>query len=219
VKARAHPKRGKRAALAALFAFLAAFAGIGQPQAQPAVARPEVKVGDRWVYQRTDHRAKPPVYRYELQVSFVDARAIHTVLVRQGKRRESDATWTPEWNGVVAVDEGVVELERGLLGFPLAVGAQYRAAWQMRRARAGAFLARHERQVRVAGWEDVEVPAGRFRALRIEANGTWQRLDRKTSDWARNTVWYAPQAKRWVKTLYEDAHGKIGEELVFYVIQ
>jgi hypothetical protein len=208
-----------RAALAALVVFLALTPAPGAAQSQASVARPEVKAGDRWIYRRFDHRAKPPVYLYELQASFVDAKVIHTVLLRQGKRRESDATWTPEWNGVVSVDEGVVELERGLLRFPLKVGDAWDAAWQMRRARAGSFLARHERAVKVAGWEEIEVPAGRFRALKVEGTGVWRRLDKQTSDWARNTVWYAPQVKRWVKSEYEDAFGKIGEELVFYVVQ
>jgi hypothetical protein len=202
----------KRAAIAALFVFSATLA------AQP-VAAPEIKVDDRWIYRRTDHRVKPPTHLYELRVSFVDSRAIHTVLARQGKPRESDATWTPEWNGVVSVDDGVVEIERGMLQFPLSVGRAYTAVWSMRRPRAGSFHARHERNVKVIGWENVEVPAGRFRALRIEAQGLWHRLDRGTSDWASNTVWYAPQVRRWVKSLYEDANGKVGEELVFYVIQ
>ncbi len=153
-----------KAALAALFIFLALSPAPGAAQAPAAVAKPDVKAGDRWVYRRTDRRAKPPVYLYELQVSFVDSRAIHTVLARQGKARDSDATWTPEWNGVVSVDEGVIQLEQGLLRFPLAAGAE-------------------------------------------------------KSDWARNTVWYSPRAKRWVKSLYEDAQGIIGEELVFYVVQ
>ena len=211
--------RGERAALAALFCFFALYAPGGAAQAPGAVAKPEVKAGDRWVYRRTDRRAKPPVYLYELQVSFVDSRAIHTVLARQGKARDSDATWTPEWNGVVSVDDGVVRLEQGLLRFPLAAGDAYSAAWEMRRARAGAFLARHERSVKVSGWEDLEVPAGKFRVLKVEANGVWRRLDTGKSDWARNTVWYSPRAKRWVKSLYEDAQGIIGEELVFYVVQ
>jgi hypothetical protein len=28
-----------------------------------------------------------------------------------------------------------------------------------------------------------------------------------------------PQVKRWVKNLYEDAQGQVGEELVFFVVQ
>jgi hypothetical protein len=208
-----------KAALAAFFIFLALSPAPGAAQSPAAVAKPDVKAGDRWVYRRTDRRAKPPVYLYELQVSFIDSRAIHTVLARQGRARDSDATWTPEWNGVVSVDDGVIELEQGLLRFPLAAGDAYSAAWEMRRARAGAFLARHERSVRVSGWEDIEVPAGKFRVLKVEANGAWRRLDTGKSDWARNTVWYSPRAKRWVKSLYEDAQGIIGEELVFYVVQ
>ena len=202
----------KRAAIAALFVFSAC------ATAQP-VATPEVKVDDRWIYRRTDHRMKPPVYLYELRVSFVDQRAIHTVLARQGKPRESDATWTPDWSGVVSVDEGVVEVERGMLQFPLRVGDTYPALWHMRRPRAGSFHARHERNVKVVGWETVEVPAGKFRALKIEGQGAWLRVDTKKTDWARNTVWYVPAVRRWVKSLYEDANGKVGEELVFYVIQ
>ena len=38
----------------------------------------------------------------------------------------------------------------------------------------GRFSVRHERTIKVIGWEEVVVPAGRFRALRIEAEG-WGR--------------------------------------------
>jgi hypothetical protein len=188
-------------------------------QADAAVAKPEVKVGDRWIYRRTDHRLKPPVFVYEMRVTFVDSRAIHAVLARQGEQRESDATWTPEWNGVVSVDEGVVELDGGLLQFPLSIGRAYQAAWQIRRPRVGAFHVRHERAVRVMGWEEIAVPAGKFRALKVEAEGLYRRLDASKSDWARNTVWYVPEVKRWVKSSYEDAFGLIGEELVYFRLQ
>jgi hypothetical protein len=187
--------------------------------AQDSVAKPDVKVDDRWIYRRMDHRFEPPVLLYELRVSFVDARAIHTVISKQGRPRDSDASFTPEWNGVVAVDEGVIDVKQGLLQFPLAVGRTYPALWEMRRPRAGAFLARHERTVKVVGWEEVEVPAGKFLAIKVQADGRWQRLDRKTSDWARDTIWYVPEVKRWVKRLYEDAQGKVGEELIFFVVQ
>ena len=205
---------GQRAAAAALFCLFSMSC-----DAQDAVAKPDVKVDDRWIYRRMDHRFEPPVLLYELRVSFVDARAIHTVISKQGRPRDSDASFTPEWNGVVAVDEGVIDVKQGLLQFPLAVGRTYPALWEMRRPRAGAFLARHERTVKVVGWEEVEVPAGKFLAIKVQADGRWQRLDRKTGDWARDTLWYVPEVKRWVKRLYEDAQGKVGEELIFFVVQ
>jgi len=185
-----------------------------------SVAKPDVKVDDRWLYRRMDHRFEPPVLLYELRVTFVDARAIHTVLARQGRPRDSDATWTPEWNSVVSVDDGIVEIKGGgLLQFPLSVNHAYQSMWEMRRPRVGKFHVRHERKVKVAGWEEIEVPAGKFLALKVTAEGSWRRLDRQSTGWARNTTWYVPEVKRWVKNLYEDAQGKVGEELVFYVVQ
>jgi hypothetical protein len=52
-------------------------------------------------------------------VSFLDSRAIHAVIERQGGRAESDATWTRDWNAVNAVDQGVFEVEKGIFQFPL----------------------------------------------------------------------------------------------------
>jgi len=189
--------------------------------AQPdkPVPKPEVKVDDRWVYRATDRRRKPPISVYEIRVTFVDSRVIHAVVEQQGRRRETDATWTPEWNTVVAVDEGVVEVEQGMFQFPLAPGREYRAAWEIRRPRAGAFHVRHERKVTVVGWEDIEVPAGKFRALKVQADGHFRRYDRLASDEARNTFWYVPQVKRWVKHVYQDVRLEVVEELYFYRVQ
>ena len=213
--------------MAAHFCFLGLFAAgaaaqPGKPakaQADKPVARPEVKVDDRWVYKRTDWRTKPPTLVYEIRVTFVDERAIHTVVERQGGSREGDATWTREWNSVNAVDAGVVELEKGMMQFPLSVGRAYQAAWHMRRPKVGAFHVRHERDVKVVGWEDIEVPAGKFRALKVQADGGYRRIDRPNEGWSRNTFWYVPAVKRWVRSLYEDAQGQVGEELFFYRVQ
>jgi hypothetical protein len=189
--------------------------------AQPdkPVAKPDVKIDDRWVYRSTDRRRKPPTSVYEIRVSFVDSRVIHAVVERQGRRGETDATWTPEWNAVVLVDEGVVEVEKGMFQFPLSPGREYRAAWEIRRPRAGAFHVRHERKVTVVGWEDIEVPAGKFRALKVQADGHYRRYDKLASDEARNTYWYVPRVKRWVKHVYQDVQLEVVEELYFYRVQ
>lgn len=188
-------------------------------QAGAPVPKPEVKVDDRWVYRGTDRRRKPPTSIYEIRVSFVDSKVIHAVVERQGRRDESDATWTAEWNAVVAVDEGVFEVEQGMFQFPLFPGKQYAAAWEIRRPRAGAFHVRHERKVTVVGWEDIEVPAGRFRALKLQAEGHFRRVDRTAADEARNTFWYVPRVKRWVKHVYQDNQLEVVEELYFYRVQ
>jgi hypothetical protein len=182
----------QKAAAAAFFVFCASSAAQDAP-------RPEVKVDERWVYRRVDPRAKPPTIVYELRASFVDARTIHTIVERQGGQRDSDATWTPE--------------------FPLSVGREYPATWENKRPRSGTFHVKHERSVKVVGWEEVEVPAGKFRALKVHAEGTYQRLDRSNAGWARNTFWYVPAVKRWVKSVYQDATLEVVEELYFYRVQ
>jgi hypothetical protein len=205
----------KRAAVAALFCLCGNVAANAQD-----APRPQVKVDDRWVYRHIDRRFKPPSYVYELRVTYVDARAIHAVVERQGGKREADdATWTADWNGVVGVDEGVVEVEKGLLQFPLTPGREYPAAWIMRRPRSGTFEVRHERNVKIIGWEDIEVPAGRFRALKVQAEGMYRRLDKPFSGAAVNTYWYSPRVKRWVKSVYKDAELEVVDELYFYRVQ
>src|SRR5262245_11225975 len=162
---------------------------------------PDVKLDDRWVYRRTDKRMKPPTTIYEIRVSFVDSRAIVAVVEAQGSKKQLDATWTRDWNAAVSPDGSVTEVEKGLFQFPLSVGRQHYAAWEIRRPTMGEFHVRHERKVSVIGWEEVEVPAGRFRALKIQADGYFRRLDRQVQDEARNTFWYVPAVKRWVKSL------------------
>jgi hypothetical protein len=57
---------------------------------------------------------------------------------------------------------------------------------------------------RVTGWETVTVPAGTFRALRVEIEGN-RGKDSDPFWWPKqaarfqHTVWYAPEAKRYVK--------------------
>lgn len=61
---------------------------------------------------------------------------------------------------------------------------------------------------RVAGWESVTVPAGTFRALRVEIEGS-RGNDPDPFWWPKqaarfqHTIWYAPEAKRYVKSRHQ----------------
>jgi hypothetical protein len=58
--------------------------------------------------------------------------------------------------------------------------------------------------VRAGGWESVTVPAGTFRALRVDVEGN-RGKDPDPFWWPKqamrfqHTIWYAPEAKRYVK--------------------
>jgi hypothetical protein len=61
---------------------------------------------------------------------------------------------------------------------------------------------------RVAGWESVTVPAGTFRALRVEVEGN-RGKDPDPFWWPKqaarfvHAIWYAPEAKRYVKARHQ----------------
>jgi hypothetical protein len=181
------------------------------PAAQPAepIPRPEVKVGDRWTYRATGQVDLGAV-EYEIQVTLVDEKSIVGFATRKRDGKEIDAIWTPDWNVVSGIDGMTFRPSGGLLQFPLAVGKQYRHSFEAERPRDGKGITRVSMTVVVVGWETVEVPAGKFRALRVEA----------THDGRRNgpqvTAWYAPEVKRYVRLIAQAVRSSREEVLLGY---
>ena len=210
---------GRAAAVALLFSCVCA--------AQPAapVERPAVKIGDRWTYRRFDYDANQPRGSYELRVVLVERGLILVVGTQKGKEGESDTTFTADWNAVTTSGR-VFNPHTGWFRFPLQVGATYGAKFDVMFPKKEGAEARNERTVKVVGWEEVVVPAGRFRALKIVAEGTFQRLDNPSAfGTSRNVIWYVPEIRRWAKFTLENrpkGRGKgehSGEELVEYHLQ
>lgn len=205
-------------------ALILSFPALCAAQAEAPVARPGVKVGDRWIYHHWDQLEQKLVKTYELRVSFADRNVIHTVVTRQDQR-ESDAMWSSDWNSSQSVlGEGVINPHTGFFKFPLRIGDSYQTSFEIAFPQRGSLRIRREYTVKVVGWEEVVVAAGKFRALKLEAEGSWQRLDAHGSGRLRSAFWYAPEVKRWVKNVLE-VHGPRGpnvslvEELVLFNVQ
>ena len=214
----------ERAALAALFCLLALLHPVARAQGDAPVPRPEVKVGDRWSYQRVDYDSGRVFGRYTMEVAFAERGVIHVVTTRAKKLEERDNTFTSDWNAV-ATDGRVFNPHTGLLRFPLRVGDSYRTQFEAAILKKSG-RASNDRQVKVVGWEEVEVPAGKFRALKIVAEGSFQRLDNASSGTSRNVIWYVPEVRRWVKMVGENrpigrgGRGEhTGEELLDYELK
>jgi len=190
--------------LAAVAALLFAFPAVCAAQADAPVARPAMKQGDRWIYRRTDNRTGKSAGTREERVTFANDATIQTVVIIFGKDEETDATYTSSWNGVSSFDGGVITPDAGTLRFPLRVGDTYEAKFENRRPRRGAFHVAHQRAAKVVAWEEVAVPAGKFRALKVELEGSYRRLDTGLTGRTRVVLWYVPQIKRWAKLAYED---------------
>jgi hypothetical protein len=192
-------------------------------QAEAPVPRPDVKVGDRWTYRRMDYEANRSRGNYEMHVVFAERGVIQ--VVTDQRSGETDTTYTSDWNAVTLPGR-VFSPHTGWLIFPLRSGASYRAAFEVVQLKRD-HKVRHEYQVKVMGWEEVTVPAGKFRALKVESEGSFQRADDAfVSGKARSVIWYAPEVRRWVKMTREERPNRrrgggdhSGEELVEYKLQ
>jgi hypothetical protein len=216
-----------RAALGHLFLICAGLllAGcVASPDAPP-VPRPDVKAGDCWTYRRVSQDTGAERGTYALCATFASKDVIH-VIARFPGTADTDWTWTSHWNPVT-YPNGIQTTDAGLLNFPLREGQTYDATWVDESFSIG-MRSTHRRTVHVTGWEDVVVPAGKFRALRLEAEGDyirkWGGIDRTDAGAARNVIWYVPEVRRWVKRL--DAGSDVGgersqilEELVTFSLQ
>jgi hypothetical protein len=188
---------------------LAVLAGTAGAQSDAPVARPELKPGDTWTYRRIDLWTNRPTATLETVVTFANEKVIQTTVRIAGQglgtEGESDSTQTAEWNQVSSSTGMVFYPHNGLFKFPMGPGSAWDAKYEAKNPRQGAFQVASDRKVRVVGWEEVEVPAGKFRALRIESTGNFQRIDMGVSGTTKDVLWYAPEVKRFVKWTYEDA--------------
>jgi hypothetical protein len=200
-------------------------------QADAPVAQPEVKAGDRWAYRRMDANGYKPGETYEVRVTFAERNAIH-VVITEIDGRESDATFTSEWNDVASPSGRINQRGRGELQFPLRTGATYRLAWEVENPRINMLSGYHQRTVKVVGWEEVVVPAGKFRALKVMSEGTHRPFGSNYTGPMSDVFWYVPEVKRWVKHVHESSRPrgnvtrrpnayleKSGEELIDFKVQ
>src|SRR6266496_3732147 len=151
--------------------------------ADELISKPDVRPGDRWVYNRMEYWTSTTEFVYEIETSFANNRVIITTLKylkdnrvasnvnRSGRGEIADTQWTAEWNAMSDIEGAVISPHTGLLKFPLAVGDRHQSNYTIKADQSIGFSTKHERTIKVVGWEDVVVPAGRFRTLRIEAQG------------------------------------------------
>jgi len=201
------------------------FSVFGADEASP-VAKPDIKAGDRWTYQRTNYLNNTPGFRYDDRIASSTPGEMLMVRKQSNQPGEFDIFVTPEWGFIVL--GGMTLIPRAeLLKFPLTVGATYNNSYETANKGSPA-RSKYDFTVKVIGWEDITVPAGKFRALKVEANGTFIRLDagQRLGGAARFRYWYVPEIKRWAKVTYEDATGGLnypnttfGDELLNFSVQ
>jgi hypothetical protein len=175
---------------------------------------PDIKVGDRWVYNEIDLYKKEKTGTMTLQVvskSRDEVRA--TVTTASGTRED---VFDGEWNSRIRDGRTYTPFYPSY-AFPLEVGKTWTAkVTYPNRTRDGEN--RVETTGIVVGWESITVPAGTFNALKIRHDGRWQnvRTLKTNSGISTTTIWYVPEVRRYVKYEYDDGYNKEGNELAEY---
>lgn len=206
-----------RKLLGGLLLLLGLFHGAAQAQQQVLEAQPEFDVGDRWTYKFTDiagHKA-PVSWVHQAFKSdggsgwiygeALDPSALRKAYIVRYDYKRGDIKEGFSFNPANPLRPGKRYSNSmpadDKIRFPLSVGKEYTLREDYPNGNGWS-----EYDVTVKAFERVKVEAGEFDAFKIVFSGWWTRTDkgnvyRGSSDY---TYWYAPEAKRVVKTEYAD---------------
>jgi len=136
----------------------------------------------------------------------------------------------PDWSRMRDVNGKETVVNRPL-AFPLSDGKSWELVYTEQNPNKSHKSEKFATHFRVVGYEAVEVPAGSYRALKIESEGNWEATlaaaqsvvqgaqtaqgdttmvtraqstgERQTSGRLYKAFWYVPEVKRWVKSVEE----------------
>jgi hypothetical protein len=213
--------------------YLLVFASIpASPVLAENLAQPQYSPDDVWIYR--DQFEKGATHREthdEISVIRVNDRSILLGVKAAGSQNlAKEVMFGLDWSRFRNLN-GVETTVNRPLAFPLAAGKSWNVDYVENNPNQQVLRVHRVLPYRVSGWEEIVVPAGKFRALKIEANGNWdadtaprvidnavvmrngvaaaQSTERKVLPSSKvggriyNAYWYAPQVKRWVKAIEE----------------
>ena len=227
-----------------LIVILVVCAWAGSAVGAPDVVQPVLKPQDHWTYRTTVER-RPDVWRQTHTDSAVLRNSGSDVLIRTQEvgspNPPREQLMGSDWSRFRSVDGRETVVNRPF-AFPLKPGKTWDLQYTDDRPGNTAHKSeKYDTHYRVVGWEDIEVPAGTFHALKVEADGTWiaevapkvsavvatQASAQGTTATAQTlkvtaetvtgriykAFWYVPEVKRPVKSVeeYFDTNGARNE--------
>lgn len=176
---------------------------VASAQLAMPVERPELKPGDTWTYRVLDNWTKKETNRYTMVYA-----------------TEENERWMFRWQGLTDGKTSTLMFNKdlqpcrtlrnsnspvcgGTMKFPLTEAGKHSFKELPWSNGNGHYSADCE----VKGIETVEVPAGKFEAVKIACKGFWTRLfEGSSSGRFDQTVWYAPSIRQQVKNEYNDLY-------------
>jgi hypothetical protein len=183
--------------------------------AQEKMEAPVWNVGDKWIYtpgmamEIVKADGNGYVVRFQSETIVLEKSTLNRVYTLRGREQER-----------------YQKAQRRLFNFPLTIGKKWKDTYSGPLKWEEAFSSRGANEddiqffesYRVLGWEEVEVEAGRFKALKIEYKKEWSSPITGWKD-GKAWYWYSPEAKALVKAEYEKNQiwGKLNDwELVSF---
>jgi hypothetical protein len=222
--------------IALLLAFSAPVLAVAQ-----TITAPTLKEGDTWTYVDTVETG-PTGFRQThdaITVQRVTDSHIYIASKQAGSPSEGpEVIVDADWSRTREISGSEVVVNKPL-AFPLQAGKTWKVQYTEPHPSGNVKLssATWTTKYKVVGYEDIQVPAGKFRALKIEAEGDWRGelaptntvvqaaqtqpgqttlitqarrvTPEATAGSTYKAFWYAPEVGRWVKSV-EEYYGSNG---------
>jgi len=193
------------------------------------VDKPDLQVGDKWTYRSVDLWKDEETTQFEYIVTQAkgDSLKLERTIIAPAtavdigipsSRTADRSTWT-------FANRNTIEGKYVTFAFPLELGKTWEFEYSTKSANGDVVV--HKRTARAETWENVEVPAGKFHALKVIHSGTYTRITR-TGSFSGNVsevFWYAPEVKRFIKREFRDTvghartHDQVRDELTGYRVR
>jgi hypothetical protein len=198
-----------------------------------SIDAPRVAAGDSWVYRVTTERGPQGWVQHDedFSVAHVDATTIFLSVKPSGSQQAPiEQLAGADWSRSRDVN-GTQQVINRPFAFPLEVGKKWELKYTEANPNRQHLSESFQTGYAVVGWEDIDVPAGKFKALKIEAEGNWTAVvapmnqmaaqavnttsgsamlvqnnrvkPRTTSGRTYKAFWYVPGVKRFVKSVEE----------------
>jgi hypothetical protein len=200
-----------------------ALAGCGKKQMPPLSAivdAPYIRPGSSWTYKVEDSAWNAPQM---ITLTFMKDDMYKNAGVLAFASGNETVLYDRDLNFVAVASNGRILREASpslrSFDFPFYVGKEWRSVFTFQDNQKGLSWTPVEVFWRVKEYDEISVPAGKFRAFLLESE--------PSTNWGirKEQVWYAPQAKQLVKRIRErtSAHyegkGKDTWELVQYTLK
>jgi len=184
------------------------------------VPRPTVRVGDTYVYESRDpDNVEPAITTKRTVISTNDGILLATLSLNSRNAKVRKLSFDRDWNLVSTrnADNSGFNYSPPVqyFDFPLFPGKTWRQISTEQDTKTGKTRT-HTVSGLVGGWESISVPAGNFRAIRV--NLDTEVLDPATGERisGTDTSWYVPEVHRSVKSM---TSGKDGKRRVIQLLQ